>query len=92
MASGTERWLILPKLGEERVVPDVSVLRRGTDRTAHGREEERCAMVVGGGGRMRQADDASVVWCGSVGDRSVSRSTRCVQCVWGVGEGSWSQM
>ena len=50
MASGTERWLILPELGEERGVPDISVLRRGTDRTAHGREEERCAMVVGGGG------------------------------------------
>ena len=32
---------------------------------------------------MKQAKDASVVWCGSVGDRSVSR-TRCVQCVEGV--------
>ena len=86
-ASDTERWLIAPELAEERAVPGVSVLRRGTNRTAHGREEEGVRSVARagarGGRKMKQAKGASVVWCGSVGDRSVSR-TRYVQCVWGV--------
>ena len=44
MASDTERWLIASELAKERAVLGVSVLRRGTNRTAHAEDEigERC--------------------------------------------------
>ena len=47
------------------------------------KKKKKGCVVTRARGGAGGAEDAPVVWCGSVGDRSVSR-TRCVQCVGGV--------